>query len=248
MTKYVAGLLSLLTIVSVSAFAHAASAADLSVGASASVKADALSRIITRGDAAISRRIDSLNALSTRIEGWKNASETEKSSLSAQVQAQISSLTALKAKIDAGTDATATRNDERSIYGSYRIYALIIPQGYIVASADRIVTIAGMMTSVTATLQAKVTAAQDGGKDVAALQSSLTDANAKIADAGVQAQAAQSAVASLAPDDGSASVAASNKAAITSARAKIKVATDDLKAARGDIQSVIKGLKALGAY
>ena len=66
----------------------------------------------------------------------------------------------------------------------------------------------------------------------------------KLSDATSQAQSVQS-VSSLTPDQGNATVAASNKAALVSARTNIKTATADLKAARQDVDTVMQGLKAM---
>lgn len=68
---------------------------------------------------------------------------------------------------------------------------------------------------------------------------------AKMNDATSQAQIAQNGVISLVPDQGNATVAASNKAALVSARANIKTVAADLKAARQDIATIVSGLKAL---
>ena len=78
-----------------------------------------------------------------------------------------------------------------------------------------------------------------------ALQTALTDYNTKVVDATTQAQTAVSRVASLTPDNGDTTIAASNKAALQAARADLKVATSDLKAARADVDTITKGLKAL---
>jgi predicted secreted protein len=224
------------------------------VGASASttigVKAQAnaaarLAKIIATSDTAISARITDLNKLNSRIQALKNVSSTEKTSISNEVQTNISGLTSLKAKIDADTDVTTAQTDSKSIYGSFRIYALVIPQGYIAASADRVDTIVDMMTAISAKLQARITADQTAGKNVTALQASLTDLNAKIADAKTQASTAQSGIASLTPDQGNKTQLDANIAALKASRANIKTATHDLTAARQDAKSIIQGLKAL---
>jgi hypothetical protein len=75
----------------------------------------------------------------------------------------------------------------------------------------------------------------------------MSDMNAKIADATAQSASAQSGVSALVPDQGNATVAASNKAALEASRADIQTATQDLKAARADITTILQGLKSLGA-
>ena len=207
--------------------------------------ATALARVISRSDTAITARITALNNLSTRIGGMKNVPASEKASISSEVQTEIGTLTTLKGKIDADTDVATARADAKTITADYRIYALVVPQGYIVASSDRISTIVGLMNAIQAKLQTRITAAQTAGKDVTALQAAITDMTAKLSDATSQAQSAQTGVASLVPDQGNTTVAASNKAALVAARANLKTANSDIKAARQDVQTVINGLKAL---
>ena len=204
-----------------------------------------LQKIISRSDTAITARISDLNNLNTKVQAMKNVSATEKASLSTEIQTNISGLTALKAKIDADTDVNVALSDEKIITGNFRIYALIVPRGHVEASADRVSTIVGMMQTIATKLQTRITADQTAGKDVAVLQSALTDYNAKIADAQVQATKAQSEVASLVPDNGNKTQLASNTAALKTAREYIKTATADLHTARADAKTILQGLKTL---
>ncbi len=100
------------------------------------------------------------------------------------------------------------------------------------------------MTTLSGKLQARITATTG---DTSALSASLSDMNAKTGDASVQANAAISEVATLTPDNGDQSVAASNEAALKDARAKIEAGMKDLQAARQDAGMIVKGLKTLNA-
>jgi hypothetical protein len=214
---------------------HAQTSVSTSATATVSGKnsASRLSAIISRSDTAITKRITDLNALSTRIQGLKNVSATEKQNIATDVQTNITGLTALKAKIDADTDVTTAKTDAKTITQSYRIYMLVIPQGYIAAAADRVTTIVGMMNTVETKLQSRT------GVD----QTELATVTAKLADATIQAQNAQSGVANLQPDQGNTTVEASNTAALKAARADIKTATSDLQTARQTLKTIIAGLK-----
>jgi hypothetical protein len=222
-----------------------ASAATPSAGTVQANTAARLAKIITRSDSEITARESDLNNLNTRVQAMVNVSTTEKTDISNEVQSNIAGLTSLKSKIDADTDVTTALNDEKTIFGSYRIYALVVPRGYIVASADRVDTIVGMMTTISSKLQTRITADQSAGDNVTALQNSLTDLNAKIADAKSQAGTAQSGVVSLVPDQGNTTQLSSNTAALKAARADIKTSTQDLQAARADAKSIMQGLKSL---
>ena len=175
----------------------------------------------------------------------KNVPDTEKTAISNEVASETATLTTLKAKIDADTDVTVARTDEKTITANYRIYALVIPQGRIAVAADRVSTIGGLMTTMQTKLQTRIAADQTAGKNVGTLPATLADVTAKVADANAQAQAGENAVASLVPDQGNATVAASNKSALVSARADLKTAASDLKTAREDIKTIVQGLKTL---
>ena len=213
--------------------------------ASTTASAAALSKVIARSDTAINVRIASLNKMSARIAEMKNVPAAEQANISSEVQTQTTNLTNLKAKIDADTDVTTARADEKTIATDYRIYALVIPQASIIASSDRVSTIAGMINAIQAKIQTRITADQTAGKDVTAMQTAYADITSKVSDATSQAQTAQNVVAALAPDQGNATVAASNKAALVSARADIKSASTNIKAAREDIKTILADLKTL---
>lgn len=210
----------------------------------AKVATDRIAAIIARSDKQIEERISALNDVNTKVQALKHVSSSEKASIASIVQTNISGLTALKAKIDADTDLATLQADEKSILGSYRIYALVIPQGMILVSADRVVTIADMLTTVSSKLALRITEAQTAGKDVTSLNTTLADLNAKIALAKTEAATAQSSVSGLTPDQGDKARAEANHKALVDARTHIKAATEAIKAARKDIDIITKGLKA----
>lgn len=218
-----------------------------SVSAAAQAKANvgaSLSDIIARGDADIAARLAALNALSARVQAMSVVSASQQAILNSELQTNISGLTSLQAQIDANTDASSARTEDQSIFTSYRIYALVIPQGWILASADRITDIAGLMSTLSTKLQTRISA-EPSGTNVVALTAAVSDMNAKIADANTQAAAAQKRVSGLAPDQGNQAVITSNHAALVAARADTRVGTQDLQAARKDITTVMQGLDKL---
>ncbi|MDB4984259.1 MAG: hypothetical protein JWM20_438 [Patescibacteria group bacterium] len=195
-----------------------------------------------RGDDKIDLRLKSLTDLSSRINAMVKVSGTDKASLTAAIQAQIDALTNLKAKINADTDAATIKADMQSITNAYRIFMLVEPKARIAAAADRALTIGSSFATLSAKLSANISTASSQNHDVASLNATLADMNAKVADANAKANAAISLTANLQPDNGNAGVAASNNAAIDSARADIKIANDDLKAAYNNAKSIVKTL------
>ncbi|MFZ1075575.1 MAG: hypothetical protein WAN50_04350 [Minisyncoccia bacterium] len=228
-------------------FPASAQTTTTSAATNGAAAAQKLATIISRSNTEITARIADLNKLAARVQDMKNESDAEKSSIASAVQTNIAGLTALQSKIDADTVVATAKADEATIFSTFRIYALVVPRGAILAAADRITVINGLMQALGAKLQARITADQTDGKDVSALTAALSDMNAKIADATTQAQTAQSGITGLSPDQGNKTVAASNHAALVAARANIKTGTQDLQAARKDITTILKGLKALGS-
>ncbi len=236
----VAGALSF--FIALPASAQTAGRMGSSTGAKAAKEEARLARLHDRGQQELDRRIAALTALSTRLGTMKHLSDANKSALINTVAAQITTLSDLKTKLAADTDLTLVLADVQSITKSYRIFALVIPQGHITAAADRVIDIAGAMSDTVAKLQTRIT---DAGGGDAGLASSLADLNAKLADAKTQAQAAIAEVAPLVPDNGDKTIMAANTQALKDARMKVKAAVADLKAARADAKKIVATIKIL---
>jgi len=240
--------------VSAGAAVNASSGAGLQTGAganiSASVGANAKTnvRIANRADQEITRRINALNALSARVDAMQKLSADEKNSLSSEIQAQIANLTDLQSKISADASSTTNlRADAQSVTGSYRIFALIIPRGAIIAASDRVMTIIDAMNALGVKLQARISAASSSGVNASSAVSTYNDFTAKISAAQTQAQTAVNEVASLQPDMGNQTQFQANLTALKDARAKIQASQQDLVAARKDAGAIVKivaGFKA----
>ncbi len=196
-----------------------------------------------RAVAEIDRRIASLNKLEARIDAMKRVSDASKVTIKATIDGQINVLTTLKAKIIADTDEATLKADIASITKSYRIYMLVIPQGMVMATVDRINTTADLMTTFGTKLDARIVEAKNAGNNVTALETASADYKAKIADAKVQASAALNLVVNLHPDNGDQATIDANKKAMTDAHAKIKAARADLETARADARTIVKALK-----
>lgn len=195
------------------------------------------------GDSAIEKRIQSLTDLETRVSDMKHVSDSDKTSLTTSIKVQLDAMNTLKTKIDSDTDKTTLKNDAKSITENYRIFALVEPKTRITAAADKALELGTSFTTLAGKLQAKITAASTAGNNVTSINANLVDMNAKVADATTQANAAIALVVNLAPDNGNAAVAASNKTTLMNARADLKKANDDLKAARVDAKSIVQALK-----
>ena len=210
-------------------------------GVRAGGEGDLHARAKDRAHQEIERRWDNLNQLKLRFDEMARLSPEEKVKLEASLTAQINALTALKARIDADTSTSTLKEDIQSITKGYRVYALVLPQARIAASADRIKTVVGQMQTLGTKLQARIDASTS--TDKTAFVTAQADMQAKLTDASAQASAAVTATANLTPDNGDAAVAKANEAALKGARAQIEAATKDLKDARKDVETILKGLK-----
>jgi len=212
--------------------------------ASASTTAARIAAAQQRAGTEIANRITALNNLASRIESMTKLSDSEKSSISSDLQSEVTNLSSLQGTINTDVSTTSLKTDMQSITKAYRVYALVVPQGSIAAAADRVNTLVTSFTTIAGKLQTRITAAS-AGNDVSSITSALTDLSAKVSDAGTQASAATSEVANLQPDNGDATILASNTAALKDARAKLQTATQDLETARTDANTIVKALQAL---
>ena len=210
-----------------------------------------VTQTVNRAITEITNRVNALTSLETRVNAIQKLSSSEKSSLSSQIQTQITTMKNLQAQITAdgngnstSTSTSSLKTDMQSITKAYRIYALIIPQGTIAAAGDRATAIASAITTLSGSLQTRITQAQAAGATMTSSISALADLKAKAADADAQAQAAIDKVASLVPDNGNATVLQANNAALKAARTDIQTAQKDLVTARQDAQSIIQAIKA----
>ena len=199
-----------------------------------------------RGDAAITARVNSLNSWIDRIGNMKRLSDSDKTTLTSSLKNEINDLNSLSGAIKNDTSTTSMRADVAKIAPNFRIYMLVEPKISILAAVDRIDSVSATLQTLSSKLAARLNASTTV-MATTSLSATLADMNAKIADAGVQASAAQALVAPLMPDNNDKTVMASNRKALSDARAKVKAATADLVAARKDAQTIAEGLKGTKA-
>lgn len=197
-----------------------------------------------RGSSEIDKRIESLTNLKNRLASIKLLDATALATITANLDAEIAKLQALKTQIQSDTSTTTLKDDVKSITQGLRIFAVVEPKARIAASASRINAVVTQMTALSAKLQTRIDAAKTAGTDTTAAVAALADLQAKIADAKVQADAAVALTVNLAPDNGDATIRASNLQALKDAKAKLVLAQKDLADARHDaatVRGVVKG-------
>ncbi|MFA5249399.1 MAG: hypothetical protein WC397_02575 [Candidatus Paceibacterota bacterium] len=228
-----------------SAAARPATSVDKStIGGGSASASQGRSGAIDRAGEEAGNRIAALGKLSEKLNQMKKISEDQKIKLQAEIQEAINNLTALKTKIDSDTDPEALKSDIQSIAKEYRVYMLVVPRIQILAAVERVNATAEMLGTISQKLQTRLSQLPQGS-DISALQTALTDFNAKIFDAKTQAQAAADAVIDLAPDNGDKAVLEKNNQALKTARAALQAAQKDLVSARKDASDIVKGMKEL---
>jgi DNA repair exonuclease SbcCD ATPase subunit len=195
---------------------------------------------------AIDARIAAMQKAEARIDAAVKLSASEKAELKADIDKVIADLTALKAQIGSDTSTTSLKADASSITKAYRVYLLVLPQTAIAAASDRALAIAAQLDALEVKLEARISAAQAAGTDVTAMQASLTDFKAKVADAKSKATAAAAEVKNLSADNGDKATLTANATALKDARAKLEAARQDLKAAYADAKSIAGNGKGKG--
>ena len=183
----------------------------------------------------------------SRMGSMKNLDATTKATLQAEIQTNISGLTDLRTKIDAETDLTLVQNDEKIITGGFPIYDLLIPQGWILAAADRVGVTASMMATIGTKLQTRLKTEESAGNDITVSETSLTDVNTKITDAQAQSSAAITIVSGLKADNGDKTIAASNATSLKTAKADIQAAIVDLQNAELAMKTIMTTVQSFEA-
>jgi hypothetical protein len=140
-----------------------------------------LNNLVARGQQEISKRVQSLGSLESKIQSSK-LSDTQKSTLTPLIDTNVAGLKTLSDQIGAGTDVTAVKALDQKVYTDFRIYAVVIPQINEARSLYGERNSADSFITVTLPkIQAKLDAAKAKGKDVSARQTAVDNAKTTLA-------------------------------------------------------------------
>jgi hypothetical protein len=206
-----------------------------------------LSNIISKGNAEITRRLDSLNSLLNRIGSAKNLSSSDLSYLQNEVNVEISGLTALKTTLDncatvtplASAITACAKPAAQSIINDYRVYALVLPKVRLVVMADDQIVIETNLSSLAQKLQNRIANDQTAGKDVTSLQSELSSMTADISAAQAISANIESTVLPYQPSDYN-----TDHSLLVGYASQLQTARTDLQTAATTAKTIITGLKA----
>jgi hypothetical protein len=215
---------------SVPAFASSPSGAPKTTHTLASVQAAA--------KAATDKRETALMAAISKLDAAKGVSSSDKATLLGRLNADLDGMKTVAAKVAADTTLAAASADFKTVFTTYRVMGVAIPQARIVAAVDRATSMAIPRLTVSETKLGAALAGKDASKSTPALQADLVDMKTQTAAAAAALDGVSAKVLAITPDDFT-----SNKTVVKSVRASVKTAIADLKKVRADRKAIVSALK-----
>jgi hypothetical protein len=183
-------------------------------------------------------RTGKLNTAIAKITAAKDISDADRSTILATLNGDVTGMTTVEAKIAADTTVATAAADYKTIFTTYRVYAVAIPQARLAAGADRMTSTTIPRLTDAETKLAAALAGPDASKSTPALQADLTDMTTQITAATSALNGVSAAALAVTPADFNA-----NHTVLASVRASVKSAIADLKKAAADGHTVLKAIK-----
>jgi hypothetical protein len=185
-----------------------------------------------------SDRITSLNAAIAKVTAAPDISASDRSTILGTLNHDLGGMNSVEAKIAADTTVATAAADYKSIFTTYRVYAVAIPQARLAAAADRMTSTAIPKATDAQTKLAAALAGPDKAKSTPALQADLTDMSAQITAATSALNGVAARSLAVTPSEYN-----SNHAVLSSVRSDVKTAIADLKKASADGKAVLAAIK-----
>lgn len=142
-----------------------------------------IDQIKERAQAAIERRLDTLDRLTDRVNSVQHMSESHNATLTGDYRSAASGLVGLGAEIASATTAEELRVLVPLIASDYRVYLVIVPKSFEVAASDRVGAAVERMTSLAQRLSEAIERAKAAGIDTTQAERWLTSARDETAKA-----------------------------------------------------------------
>jgi hypothetical protein len=191
--------------------------------------------VIDFGDARIADRITALQKLIDRVNNRIHLTSDQKNAIISSATNAITGLQGLKTTLDKETDITKARADVKSIYVTYRIFAVQLPLDYATMVADLLSYVQTTLSGKEPTILAAIQKAGSPGNTMQLYQ----DLVAKVSDAATQISAAQALFPNMVPAN-----YPGTQQTLQQIRTDLKTAHSDLETARSDLKQIIAALKA----
>jgi hypothetical protein len=196
------------------------------------------------GDDAIAKRQTSLDAATTKINGFvsKGAlTSAQAGPLLDQITTNKNGLASLKTKLDGETDISAARTDVKNIYLQFRIYAVFLPRTRHVVALDIMTNVDGKLTAAEPKIEDAISKAP--ASEQGQLNTLYSDFKAQLKEAEAQIDAAQGQLPVLTPSTYNTDRATYDKA-FAALHADTRAAHDALLKARNDLHQIATILKS----
>jgi hypothetical protein len=184
------------------------------------------------------KRETALSAAIAKLDAAKGISASDKATLLDRLNGDFAGMKDIAAKVAVDTTLAGASADFKTIFTTFRIFAVAIPQARMVADIDRATSMDIPKLTASQTMLAALLAGKDSSKSTGALQSDLADMTKQIGAANTELDGASGKVLAITPADYN-----SNKTVVTSARASVKTAKNDLKQARADRKAILTAIK-----
>jgi hypothetical protein len=183
-------------------------------------------------------RIAALDAAIPKITSNVYLTASDRTTILATLNGDLSGLTTLAAKIAADTTAAEAETDYKTIFSTYRVFAVALPQSSYAAAADDLTDSAlPKLVDAQKTLSALL-AGPDAFKSTPALLADLTDMSAQIATAQQAITGVAAAALAVTPSeyDANHAVLSGSRQSVTTALAAVKLAGTDAKTVSAALQ------------
>jgi len=190
-------------------------------------------------DCEIQRRMTTLTALSTAVNGLRTLNASHVAALASEIAGEKSGLATLKAKIDGEASLLGLEADLVRIVTEFRVYVLVVPQVNLTVAADVVVAAQSRLAAISTQLAARIAQAKAAGSDTMQAQADLDAMNAAVAAAVKLASPVPGQLVPLTAADYNSGTAGP---AIVAARAALVGARDDLRNAAADARACLQAL------
>ncbi|HEX4444097.1 MAG TPA: hypothetical protein VHZ81_11040 [Galbitalea sp.] len=183
-------------------------------------------------------RIAKLGAAIAKVNAAKGLTSSDRSTILGTLNGDVAGMNTVEAKIAADTTVASAAADFATIFTTYRVYAVALPQARIAAAADRMTETTIPRLSAAQSRLAAALAGKDASKSTPALQADLTDMQSKISAATDALDGVSASALAVTPADFN-----SNHSVLAAARSSVKTAVTDLKAATADGKTIRTAIK-----
>jgi hypothetical protein len=183
-------------------------------------------------------RIGALNTAIAKINAATDITAADRTTILGVLNADVAGMNTVEAKIEADTTVATAAADYTTIFTTYRVYAVAIPQARFAAAADRMTGSAIPKLSDAEAKLAAALAGPDASKSTPALQAELTDMQNQIAAATSGLNGVSAAALAVTPADYNA-----NNSVLSPERNAVGAAIAAVKKAAADGQNILAAIQ-----